>query len=729
MNLLPLIERILPYISIAGILDRVHAILIQLLLSIDAAAYDLVAYSFKIFQIMCTLNYNSIYGLISPIIESLRAVMIVYIVYLLGVGFIQYMLDPNKAAEGGKKMLINLFIASALFVSYNFVFNVFNELNIALVGNPTGYKYETLKDVFDLTEADKYGAKDEGVVMRLLFGKDKIDDPGKSIAVGLAGAFIRDAGSDSYNIMLNYVRDKDGMEGLDDYDLAMSIVDKEVTYTRIVGFVVALFVVWNIFKASVQVGIRMFKLLILQIVAPIVFVDVIKNGLQGKFKTWASKFFSVSIEAFVRMFTIMLITVFVCKFLIHIDTFFPAIDGDVTGRTKFLIKVLIVIAAYMFSGEATSFIDEVLGTKLSNTKGSNFLKGVIGGGLGAITGAVGGVIGGAIGGGFGGAIGGLFSGATKGIASGAKGKNVADLIKGGVNAGKGGKTLGRKLYNQGNGNALAGLGAGIAGAVGNATGVGNRLDKQLDQLNNQSEALDALDAAEKFAVKNTKLGDSEDDASYGTWTDAEGNQRSFADRFLSGAKEIKLGEDKDSYVSQMVDYDTEYQEAISRYDALQNDSSFAKYADDYKEYESQVDAINNATMDNHPAEYVNLAGEKVQINTEEDLAKYKEDQLKEMSQLYSEAISAQKTLSDARNDVQNKKSAAEKRIGDYYNHRKDYEGNRSDDVRSKRQAYLDAGGKDVSGSGRTSEKKRIHKEKTDITNSREYKYTHLNGKK
>ena len=51
------------------------------------------------------------------------------------------------------------------------------------------------------------------------------------------------------------------------------------------------------------------------------------------------------------------------------------------------------------------------------------------------------------------------------------------------------------------------------------------------------------------------------------------------------------------------------------------------------------------------------------------------------------------------------------------------------EVTPQRQAYLDAGGKDVSGSGRTSEKKRIHKEKTDITNSREYKYTHLNGKK
>ena len=54
-----------------------------ILLFLDGLAYTLLAYSFKLFQLMCTLNFNSLYGLISPILTRIKALVMVFVVYKL----------------------------------------------------------------------------------------------------------------------------------------------------------------------------------------------------------------------------------------------------------------------------------------------------------------------------------------------------------------------------------------------------------------------------------------------------------------------------------------------------------------------------------------------------------------------------------------------------------------------------------------------------------------------
>jgi len=421
---------LLPFVNICGAISSGFYWVLYLL---DSYVYELVAFSYKIFTLMCTINFNSLYGLVSPLIDRLNALIIVFIVFNLGSALIQYLLNPEKAVEGGTKFLKNLFIATAMLVSYSFVFSVTNEVSILLIGNSTGYKYTTLGEIFDLNDEDGNGKKDPGLIMRFIFGEDAgKQDPGETIALNLLKTFIKDTEldanseyvpTDSSAQLEGKINNRnDGSLNLTNLPSLKDVTDKnQVYFNFLVSFVVGLFVVYSTFSASIQIGIRMFKLLILQVLAPIAIIDVIKNGFDGKFKNFMKTYGSVFLEAIVRMATLLVISVFVSKFVMHINDYFPALQGEESVITKSIITVIVVIAAYTFSGQVPKFIDGIIGTNMgegAKTNFGHFLTGMLGAGVGFAAGARTGN------------LAGMISGAVGGATTGYKGKSVSDFFKG-----------------------------------------------------------------------------------------------------------------------------------------------------------------------------------------------------------------------------------------------------------------------------------------------------------
>ena len=459
---------ILPFINILNLGELALAVLVMIPLVLDAIVYTLVAYSVKVFKLMCTLNFNSIYGIIQPLVDRLQAVIIVFVAFLLGKQLIEYMLNPDSAGKKGATLLKNIFIATALFISYNFIFTVFNELNIALMGNEYGYKYTALSEVVDLDDEDMDKDK-TGVITRFIFGKnaENMADPGETIAFNLLGSFIRekDSSNPAPSLKTYITTDRYGRKLSDGhyrfwnilrFDFARIITGDNplgpLDYTFIISTIVGGFVVYSMFKASIQIGIRMFKLLILQMVAPIVIVDIIQNGFGGKFKTWSKRYIAVFLEALVRMLTMFIITVFVSQFILHIGDYFPKLESQQGFFTKLIIMIIVVIAAYMFAGEVPKFIDELIGTNLGESSKGNPLGKLLGMGIGAAAGFAGGLRTGGIGG----AFAGLGKGALSGAREGGKGKTISDLFKAGKGAKNDARSLGTNVRHAGGLRAYAG---------------------------------------------------------------------------------------------------------------------------------------------------------------------------------------------------------------------------------------------------------------------------------
>ena len=126
-------------------------VLIKMLLFFDGVAYTLVAYSFKLFQLMCTLNFNSLYSIVTPILSRIEALVMVFVVYKLGISLINFMLKPEDASKKGKEILINILITAVLLISYNTIFGIFNELSMLMIGVPENYSFTYLGQIADLT--------------------------------------------------------------------------------------------------------------------------------------------------------------------------------------------------------------------------------------------------------------------------------------------------------------------------------------------------------------------------------------------------------------------------------------------------------------------------------------------------------------------------------------------------------------------------------------------------
>ncbi len=516
-------------------------------LFMDGIIYTIVSYCYTIFIIMCNINYNSLMGIVASLLKNIEAMVMVFVVFKLGITLIQYLLEPEKAAKEGSKIIINLFITAALLISYGYIFGVFNELGMLLIGNPTGYDYVYLNSLAGVTSE-----KDEGLIMRLVLGETEVEDIGDYLAYSTVTIFIHDYGNpqSSRHVAAAICRKKDEKCQYTKLVDLVTKIDLDVEYMPVVGFVVGLYLAFTLIKTAIQVGIRMFKLLILQILAPVAIITIIGDGLKSEmFQNFVKKYISVFLEVFIRMFSMLIVSVFVCKFFVNIGDFFMALKTDDTWTTL-LVTVLVIVAAFKFASDIPKFINDILPGKfkVGEEKGGfgKFLGGLMGAGLGAVTGFVGGFAGG----GLGGALAGLGTGAFSGGVSGAKGNSVADFFKGQGKVAGDAKTRGQNIRAHG------GLPNVLLGGIESGIGVGAAQDRRIAAIDRRSAALEAYDAAQKTAVKDEKMGAAETLA--GTNYDGSSYSAAASSFYTDGFSDVKLGEDKDVYAQKMLQFDKDY---------------------------------------------------------------------------------------------------------------------------------------------------------------------------
>ena len=92
-------------INLAGISSWTQHPIMSLFLTIDGLIYTLVSYSFKLFMLMCQINYDSLSGILATLMDNLKALVMVFVVFKVGIQLIQFLLEPESAPKGGKEFL------------------------------------------------------------------------------------------------------------------------------------------------------------------------------------------------------------------------------------------------------------------------------------------------------------------------------------------------------------------------------------------------------------------------------------------------------------------------------------------------------------------------------------------------------------------------------------------------------------------------------------------------
>ena len=548
-----IINQILPFISLLEI-DRVIDILWYFLLLLDAIVYSVVVYVYNIFQIVAQLNFSVISSWTQPLVNRVEALIMVLILFKLGMSFIQYMITPEKfndKATGGSALLINIVICSVLLVSYQFIFTVFNELSMLIIGYQDGYEFTVLKQIADVESEN--GGDEAGLLGRFIFGeKFESENFGKQLAAITLFSFFDDKveyngnGRSDDALAKIYKQSSDEVNFFEITNMADAIYrdsnDDEIedhgsTEYRfpLLSTAVGIYLVYTLTVLTIEVAIRIFKLIILQITAPIAIITTIEGGTKSKtFQSFYKTYISVYTSLFLRVAVVYLVSALVSMFTQNFDTLNIGTRNSIMGGFVFII---IVVSLFTFAKKIPSFIDKALGLNSSGDgEGAAGFKGLMksmGAAVGLGVGALGGMAAGAAVGGVGGAVSGLFGGGFRGATGGYRANNVADFFR---NQGAGiSTTRDNALRARAQGNIFSRAGAGVE----NLLGIPQRQAQQAQELAHDNELIDNVLNAQANEIKDR--------------TDERG---------------IKYGDNADSYAEAVAQQDTNYLNAQQAYDDL-----------------------------------------------------------------------------------------------------------------------------------------------------------------
>lgn len=562
-----IINQILPFISLLEI-DRVIDILWYFLLLLDAIVYSVVVYIYNIFQIVAQLNFSVISSWTQPLVNRIEALIMVLILFKLGMSFIQYMITPEKfndKATGGSALLINIVICSVLLVSYQFIFTVFNELSMLIIGYQDGYEFTVLKQIADVESEN--GGDEAGLLGRFIFGeKFESENFGKQLAAITLFSFFDDKVNNRSDDALAkiYKQSSDEVNFFEITNIADAIYrdsnDEEIanhgsTEYRfpLLSTAVGIYLVYTLTVLTIEVAIRIFKLIILQITAPIAIITTIEGGTKSKtFQSFYKTYISVYTSLFLRVAVVYLVSALVSMFTQNFDTLNIGTRSSIMGGFVF---VIIVVSLFTFAKKIPSFIDKALGLNSSGDgEGAAGFKGLMksmGAAVGLGVGALGGMAAGAAAGGVGGAVSGLFGGGFRGATGGYRANNVADFFK---NQRSGMATSrDNALRARANGGFLRNAAAGIGAATGYTALKDASLNRQIsDEENRWKDVQKAYDKneAEKQYQKDLE-----------TLSSAESN---YVDTY---GNKIKYGTDANEFANKVADSSALVQREQAKLDA------------------------------------------------------------------------------------------------------------------------------------------------------------------
>lgn len=383
--------------------------LVFLLLFMDGLVYTLVAVAYKVFQLMSQLNFNTLGSLFSALTTRVRAIIAVLILFIIGYSLIQYLVNPDKAQDknkaGGVAILKNIAISSILLISYGTIFGIINEFSLLLVGTPGTYNYVYLS-YFGVEGKEA----DEGAIMRFINGgtgsyDDETEniDFGKKLAVTTLSSFLHGMESQGlYSKSEGYDKSIIGQifnDALkeDDFNIIFSLpsaassVWLDVYYFPLLSTALGAYIIYMLVTVSIQLGIRMFKLLVLQLIAPIAIITIMKDGFGSNiWKKYIGVLGKTYTDAFIRIGAMYFSFSFITLAYNNIGRIFDSAPG-MSDLTTLLVYGVIVVAVLKLGKEIPSMIDSIFGSKLAenNKTGLSQFLGAAGGyALGSVSGAI-----------------------------------------------------------------------------------------------------------------------------------------------------------------------------------------------------------------------------------------------------------------------------------------------------------------------------------------------------
>lgn len=454
---------------------------------IDHIIYELIVNTYVLFAAMCEMNIDSIGTKFKALTERIEVFLGIIMLFIVAFSILQAIVEPDKAEKATSELVKKIGISIVLLISMQFVFGLFNELQTLVIDNGLIEKIILGNSSGDTGTQETEGASEEEVSASNysgsteLTGYEKYVSNGKYFSYNLFFAFITVPEN-----LKDAVMGTSGTPSKTLYDVVNEINSDGVYYRYpIVSGIVGILLGVMFFTFAVDIGVRAFSLMLLQVIAPIPIIGYIAPGGDKILDKYFKEYMSAFIELFVKIATIY-ITLYLMQYCIQAilldiggsvgeatTAMFPNL-GQATGFFRVLLLVTVFVALFYFSKKFPKLLGTLFGLKFeSSINPFAAATGVMGGAIGGLVGGAAAIGSGA---GFLGGVSSIAKGMGTGYTSGSKAKSISDFVSGSV---------GKNFTSQRKNNI----------DLGNKGGVGGSVAQKLNSFNQRKAAVASTNLA------------------------------------------------------------------------------------------------------------------------------------------------------------------------------------------------------------------------------------------
>lgn len=304
---------------------------------LDSVAFFLFAKVMEVmFEIADVTSKANLSEFLGPLQSRIYVILSIYMLFKVTISLITYVVNPDAMtdkSQGIGKLVQRIVISLILLIFFPYAFSFLNTFQSHIISNNTIPKL-VLGSGGSYSDAAGIGNEIAYSVYNGTF--IYAGDPGSKV----------ESDSATVESVIEHINDP----GSDKSEYANG-------YLPFAGFAVGLVLTILTLSMCVDVAMRVFKLMILQLVAPIPILSYIdpKSSKDGAFSKWLKMTVQVWLEVFLRLFTIYFI-------LLVIERLINA-GGLLFDGNNLFVKIALIIGLLFFAKDAPKFIYDALGIK------------------------------------------------------------------------------------------------------------------------------------------------------------------------------------------------------------------------------------------------------------------------------------------------------------------------------------------------------------------------------
>ena len=368
----------------------------QFLMWIDWVVYWLVSVLTQAVFDIASFNLSD--EIFQSLFDRVYLILTIFMMFKIIISLISYMVNPdsmNDKNQGVGKLVSKILVVLVMLALVPTLFNTLSRLQ--------GPMLRTLPRIIigrDSDNANSHGVIDMGKNGKYISGSifSTFFDYNKDSTCGNTEST---AYSTSNPGEIN-LKSSSTTKSSEFMDIAMENVNEPCPsdgaqymydYTPFISTLAGLLMGWVLLSITITIGVRMFKLIILRLVAPIPIISYI--GPRASKDSPFNKWIKLTVKTWLDLFINLGITYFVIFLITDVvlasgGDFANYVSGLGIGRGTFFL-VFVVLGLFMFAKQAPKFICDALGIKSENMGefGKIITGGMIGGLVASGAGAIG----------------------------------------------------------------------------------------------------------------------------------------------------------------------------------------------------------------------------------------------------------------------------------------------------------------------------------------------------